>query len=253
MKAMILAAGQGTRLRPLTDTQPKALVPVAGRPMIEYSLLLLRHYGIRDIVINLHHHGEQIETRLRDGSQLGLQISYSVEPELLDTGGGLLKAKPFLQNDTFIVINTDVLIDLHLDELLKFHQDKRAAATLVLRPDENADQYGSMDIDAGGRICRFLNTKIPVQSSGSIRKLMFTGVQVLEPKIFDYMDAGPKPHKFSTTRQTYPRMLADRQSLYGFCYEGFWQDLGTAERIRQAEESLAEGKTELHYLKRNEP
>lgn len=248
MKAMVLAAGQGTRLRPLTDSHPKALVPVAGRPMIEYSLLLLRHYGIRDIVINLHHHGEQIETRLRDGSQLGLQISYSVEPELLDTGGGLLKAKPFLQNETFIVINTDVLIDLHLDELLKFHQDKQAAATLVLRPDENADQYGSMDIDAGGRICRFLNTKIPAQSSGPMRKLMFTGVQVLEPKIFDYMDAGPKAHKFSTTRQTYPRMLADQQFLYGFCYEGFWQDLGTAERIRQAEESLAQGKAKLHYL-----
>ena len=107
MKAMVLAAGQGTRLRPLTDTIPKALVPVAGRPMIEYSLLLLRHYGIGDIVINLHHHGEQIEKRLGDGSQLGLKISYSVEPELLDTGGGLLKAKPFFQNDTFIVINTE--------------------------------------------------------------------------------------------------------------------------------------------------
>jgi CTP:phosphocholine cytidylyltransferase-like protein len=106
MKAMVLAAGQGTRLRPLTDTQPKALVPVGGRPMIEYSLLLLRYYGIHDIVINLHHHGEQIEERLADGSGLGLQITYSVEPELLDTGGGLLKAKPFLQDDTFIVINS---------------------------------------------------------------------------------------------------------------------------------------------------
>ena len=101
MKAMVLAAGQGTRLRPLTDTQPKALVPVGGRPMIEYSLLLLRHYGIRDVVINLHHHGEQIENRLADGSQLGLQISYSIEPELLDTGGGLLKAKPFFAKRDF--------------------------------------------------------------------------------------------------------------------------------------------------------
>jgi mannose-1-phosphate guanylyltransferase len=248
MKGMVLAAGQGIRLRPLTDSRPKALVPVGGRPMIEYSLLLLRHYGIRDIVINLHHHGEQIETRLADGRPLGLQISYSVEPELLDTGGGLLKAKPFLQNDTFIVINTDVLIDLHLDEVLKFHRDQQAAATLVLRPDKDADQYGSMDIEEGGRICRFLDMRMPVQSSGPIRKLMFTGVQVLEPKIFDYMDTGMLPNKFSTTRQTYPRMLSDGQPLYGFCFDGFWQDLGTAERIRQAEHSLTDGGVRLHYL-----
>jgi NDP-sugar pyrophosphorylase family protein len=247
MKAMVLAAGQGTRLRPLTDTQPKALVPVAGRPMIEYSLLLLRHYGIQDIVINLHHHGEQIEKRLADGSQLGLQISYSVEPELLDTGGGLLKAKPFLQDDTFIVINTDVLIDLHLDELLEFHRKQQAAVTLVLRPDKDADRYGSMDIDEEYRICRFLDTRMPIQSPGPVRKFMFTGVQVLEPKIFDYMDAGMTAHKFSTTRQTYPRMLADGQPLYGFCFDGFWQDLGTAQRIQEAERSLAAG-ARLHYL-----
>jgi mannose-1-phosphate guanylyltransferase len=247
MKAMVLAAGQGTRLRPLTDARPKALVHVRGRPMIEYSLLLLRHYGIRDIVINLHHHGEQIETRLGDGSHLGLQISYSIEPELLDTGGGLLKAKPFLQNDTFIVINTDVLIDLHLDQLLKFHKKQKAAATLVLRPDSEADRYGSMDIDEEGRICRFLDTRKPVQSPGPIRKLMFTGVQVLEPKVFVYMDAAMPAHKFSTTRETYPRMLSDGQPLYGFRFDGFWQDLGTAERIRQAEHSLTSG-VRLHYL-----
>jgi mannose-1-phosphate guanylyltransferase len=248
MKAMVLAAGQGTRLRPLTDRIPKALVPVAGRPMIEYPLLLLRHYGIGDIVINLHHHGEQIEKRLGDGSQLGVRISYSVEPDLLDTGGGLLKAKAFFQSDTFLVINTDVLIDLHLDELLKFHGDRRATATLVLRPDDEADQYGSMDIDIHGRICRFLDSSLPLHSTGPTRKLMFTGVQILEPKVFDYMDAATSSQKFSTTRQTYPRMLADRQPLYGFYFDGFWQDLGTAERIRQAERSLEQGAVRLHYL-----
>src|SRR3954469_4313488 len=114
MKAMVLAAGQGTRLRPLTDRVPKALVPVAGRPMIEYPLLLLKHYGIHEIVINLHHFGEQIEAYLGDGKRFGLQISYSKERQLLDTGGGLRKAKPFFKDETFLVINTDVLIDLPL-------------------------------------------------------------------------------------------------------------------------------------------
>ena len=248
MKAMVLAAGQGTRLRPLTDRVPKALVPVAGRPMIEYPLLLLKHYGIRDIVINLHHLGGQIESHLGNGAQLGLQITYSREPELLDTGGGLLKAKPFLQDGTFVLINTDVLIDLPLSELITFHRKKAAAVTLVLRPDPLVDQYGSLEIDADGRIRRFLNTRSAAALLGPSAKLMFTGVQILEPKIFDYMNSGNGIRKFSTTKDTYPRMLVESERLFGFRFEGFWQDLGTVERIREAEEKLALGKAELHYL-----
>ena len=248
MKAMVLAAGQGTRLRPVTDGRPKALVPVAGRPMIEYALLLLRHYGIREIIINLHHFGEQIEKYLGDGRKLGLELSYSIERELLGTGGGLLKAKPFLQDGTFIVINTDALIDLNLAELIAFHRQMSAAATLVLRPDEKADQYGSMDIDVRGQIYRFLEAKAPTPSVGPTRKLMFTGVQIFEPKVFGYMDANEGAQKFSTTMQTYPRMLQAGEALYGFCFDGFWQDLGTVERIKKTEERLRTGHLNLHYL-----
>jgi NDP-sugar pyrophosphorylase family protein len=248
MKAMVLAAGQGTRLRPITDSKPKALVPVAGRPMIEYALLLLRHYGIREIIINLHHFGEQIESLLGDGKGHGLELSYSRETELLDTGGGLLKAKSFLQDGSFIVINTDALIDLNLADVIAFHKSKNATATLVLRPDDNAEQYGSMDIDDRGRICRFLRSKAPMEPLGPVRKLMFSGVQLLEPAVFDYMSASTTTRKFSTTRETYPKMLVAGEALYGFCFEGFWQDLGTIERIRQAEERLASGHATLHYL-----
>ncbi|MSP40053.1 MAG: NDP-sugar synthase [Deltaproteobacteria bacterium] len=248
MKAMVLAAGQGTRLRPITDGKPKALVPVAGRPMIEYALLLLRHYGIEEIVINLHHFGGQMENHLGDGGKLGLRISYSHEAELLDTGGGLRKARRFLQDDTFIVINTDALIDVNLAEVVRFHKKNQASATLVLRPDADADRYGSMDIDGAGKICRFLDSRIDPPSTGTMRKLMFTGVQILQPKIFDYMDSHGVVEKFSTTRQTYPKMLRAGEPLYGFCFEGFWQDLGTMERIAQAERSLAQGQARLHYL-----
>ncbi len=118
MKAMVFAAGEGRRLRPITEKTPKPLVPVAGRPMIDYPLLLLRHYAINEIIINLHHLGDQVEDYLGDGAKFGLRICYSKESELLDTGGGLLKAKAFLQDATFIVINTDVLIDLPLAEVL---------------------------------------------------------------------------------------------------------------------------------------
>jgi mannose-1-phosphate guanylyltransferase len=248
MKAMVLAAGLGLRLRPLTETIPKALVAVAGRPMIEYSLLLLRHYGIREIIINLHYLGEQIETYLGNGQKMGLRITYSREMELLDTGGGLLKAKPFLAGETFIVINTDVLIDLSLRDLLEFHREKAATATLVLRSDEQADHFGSIDIDGNGCVCRFLDTMAPVKSSGAVTKLMFTGVQVLEPKIFDYMESHAAPQKFSTTKNTFPRMVTEGAALYGFRFEGFWQDLGTPARIKQADERLVTGHAKLHYL-----
>ena len=249
MKAMVFAAGQGTRLRPLTDDRPKALVPVAGRPMIEYPLLLLRHYGIREIMINLHQFGAQIEKHLGNGRKLGLEISYSIEEELLDTGGGLLKAKPFLQDDTFIVINTDVLIDLNLAELIAFHKSRSAAVTLVLRPDDHAEQFGSMDIDGEGKICRFLKSHAPAPPSGPTRELMFTGVQILEPKVFDYMDGSEASQKFSTTKATYPRMLEAGEAIYGFCFEGFWQDLGTIERIKNAEDNLGSRRLRLHYAK----
>lgn len=249
MKAMVLAAGQGTRLHPLTEHTPKALVPVAGRPMIEYSLLLLKRYGIRDIIINLHHLGDQIESYLGDGKQWGLQITYSKEPELLDTGGGLLKAKRFLQDGTFIVINTDVLIDLALSDLVAFHEKNRAVATLVLRPDPLADQFGSMEIDGDGRIRRFLQTwTAATELSVPTTELMFTGVQVLEPRVFDYMAPDDTLRKFSTTKDTYPRMLLHQERLFGFRFGGFWQDVGTTSRIKEAEDSLAAGKAQLHYL-----
>ena len=248
MKAMVFAAGQGERLRPLTDHIPKALVPVAGRPMIEYPLLWLRHYGIREVIINLHHLGEQIEAYLGNGDKLGLKIAYSREQELLDTGGGLLKAKPFLQDGTFLVVNTDVLIDLPLADLIDFHRAKQAAVTLVLRPDPLADQYGSMDTDSDGRICRFLQAKRPGAPAGPHTKLMFTGVQILEPRIFDFMATGAGSAKFGTTKDTYPRMLLAGEALFGFRFDGFWQDVGTPERIKEAEGGLEKRKKWLHYL-----
>jgi NDP-sugar pyrophosphorylase family protein len=245
---MVFAAGHGTRLRPLTDQIPKALVSVAGRPMIEFPLLLLRHYGITEIIVNVHHLGEQIEEHLGDGRKLGLRIAYSKEKELLDTGGGLLRAKSFLDDGTFVVVNTDVLIDLPLEAAIDQHQKSRAAATLVLRPDARADDFGAIEISADRRIQRFLSHRAPASdSAGSLRKLMFTGVQILEPKVFDYM-AGESSAVFGTTKVTYPKMLTAGEGLYGFSFEGFWQDLGSAERIKEIEAKLAGGAVKLHYL-----
>ena len=245
MKAMLFAAGLGTRLRPLTDTLPKCLVPVNGRPMIDYPLLLLRHHGIREIVVNVHHHAERVEEYLGDGSRFGVDVVYSREPVLLDTGGGLLGARSFLDQDTFVIINSDVLIDLRLDETLRFHRERGAAATLVLRKDPRAEVYGAIWTDAEGRIRKLLHHDAPGDGAGALEQYMFTGVHVVEPRIFRYME-GPEP--FSITRATYPRMLTGGEPLYGFPFDGDWQDLGTPERLLSTEGKLRNGGLKPHFL-----
>ncbi|MGH7844184.1 MAG: nucleotidyltransferase family protein [Candidatus Binatia bacterium] len=245
MKAMVLAAGLGERLRPLTHNMPKALVQVAGRPMIEYPLLLLRHAGIREVVINLHYRGAQLADCLGDGTRFGLSIEYSREEGLVDTGGGVFLARRFLAGGPFIVINSDVLIDLSLNELIAFHSSRKPVATLVLRPDEKAEEFGAIECAEDGRIHRFLKVDVRTAANQVTKKRMFTGVQILEPSIFDYMEEN-KP--FSLTRTTYSGVVAGGQPIYGFDYFGYWQDLGTIERIKQAEEKLQSGEVKLHYL-----
>ena len=245
MKAMLFAAGLGTRLRPLTDTLPKCLVPVNGRPMIDYPLLLLRHYGIREIVVNVHHHAKRVEEHLGDGSRFGVDIAYSREPVLMDTGGGLLGAKRFLDQDTFVIMNSDVLIDLRLDEVLRFHRRHQAAVTLVLRKDPRAEAYGAIWTDVEGRIRKLLHHDAPGRRAVSLKQYMFTGVHVVEPRIFQYME-GPEP--FSITRNTYPRMLAGTERLCGFSFDGDWQDMGTPERLATTEMKLRDGSLRPHYL-----
>lgn len=249
MRAMIFAAGYGTRLRSATDQLPKALIPVAGRPMIEYPLLLLKHYGIEEIIVNLHHLGEKIEAYLRDGAKLGIKIRYSREQELLDTGGGLLQAKSFLSDGPFVVINSDVLIDLPLGEVIEAHRRTKATATLVLRQDADADRYGAIHTSLDRRVQRFLSHERPgIGAAGPLAKYMFTGAQVLDPKIFDFMAAETLAQPFGITKVTYPKMVREGAAVYGFPFGGFWRDLGTPERVREAEEKLMRGEAKLHYV-----
>ena len=245
MKAMLFAAGLGTRLRPLTDHLPKCLVPVNGRPMIDYPLMLLRHYGVREIVVNVHHHADLVEAYLGDGTRVGVDIAYSREPVLLDTGGGLLGARSLLDRETFLIINGDVLIDLRLDEVLRFHRVREAAATLVLRNDPLADMYGAIWTDAEGTIRKLLHHEAPSTTPAVLEQYMFTGVHVVEPRIFQYME-GPEP--FSITRTTYPRMLACSERLCGFPFDGDWHDMGTLERVAAADTQLRSGSIRPHYL-----
>ena len=245
MRAMILAAGRGTRLRPLTNTVPKALVPVAGRPLIEYGLLFLKAQGIEEVVINLHHLGEKIYAALGDGSLYGLRLTYSPEDPILDTGGGIKKAQAFFAGETFVVLNCDTILDLDLGALLAAHRhNNHAAATLVLRPGPETARYGVLETDAGGHIRRFLGQ--PAEVSEPLSAFMFTGLQVLEPRVFDFMPEG-KP--FSTTRDTYPQMLRAGEPLYGFLHTGSWMVVDSAEDMARATQALISGQVRLSYLR----
>ena len=243
MKAIVLAAGFGTRLRPLTNNTPKPLLPVGDRPLIQYSLLLLKKYGITEVVINLHHQGKKIEQMLGDGRTLGMQILYSEEPEILGTGGGMKKASQFLSGGTFIAINGDILVDINLDKVLEFHRWKRSVATMVLREDPDVETYGAIELDSKGRIRRFLRQ--PDWEGEKLLPYMFTGIHVLEPKIFKYIPS----HGFSPVTEAYQSMLKKDERLFGYPMKGYWRDLGTPKSYQQAKADFKKGAVRLSYIR----
>lgn len=243
MRGMILAAGFGTRLQPLTQTTPKALVPVAGRPLIEYSLLFLRSQGVTEVVINLHHLGNVIRAMLGDGSRYGMQIFYSPEDPILEAGGGIKNAQSLLAGDTFVVLNCDTILDLDLHAALNFHRRHRAVVTLVLRPDADVEQYGVLETNLKGQIRRIRDHTFAIEEKRL--QYMFTGLQILEPRIFDFM---PEVKPFSTTRETYPRMMQAGEALYGFIHTGPWLVIDDEAGRTRATQAITTGQVRLSYL-----
>jgi len=246
MRAMILAAGLGSRLRPLTDTVPKALVPVAGRPLIEYNLLLLKAYDIEDVVINLHHLGGKIHQALGDGSAYGLRITYSPEDPILESGGGIKNAQSFLAGDTFLVVNCDTIIDIDLHALIAAHRQTKSVATLVLRSDLEAESYGLLETDASGRLRRIRGEPAERPITDPLSQYMFTGCQILEPRVFDFM---PEVKPFSTTRETYVAMLRAGEPLFGFVHHGLWMTVDEAAAMARATQAIVSGQVRLSYLR----
>jgi NDP-sugar pyrophosphorylase family protein len=232
---MILAAGFGSRLRPLTDRVPKPLLRVGGHPMIAYPLAVLREAGVREVLINLHHLGAQIREVIGDGSSYGMSITYSEEDPILDTGGAIKRAEPFLRDGTFAVLNSDTILDLCLADVLAQHRRLGALATMVLRPDREAARFGVIEIDASLRIRRFLGR--PVAAERKLTPLMFAGVHVFEPEVFAYMEGG----RFGINATTYPRMMRAGCRLYGFPFRGYW-------RVLDTHAGLAEGRAELEEM-----
>src|SRR5215472_774208 len=147
MKALVLAAGYGERLRPITDTIPKPLVEIGGRPLIHYPLLLLRHTGIRDVAVNVHHLADKIEAVLGDGRSLGLAITYSPEPVLLGTGGSLVALRDYFGGEPFLILNGDTILDLDLPAMIAMHRERGALVTMALRETCSPEAYSRIEID----------------------------------------------------------------------------------------------------------
>ncbi len=235
MKAMILAAGLGTRLRPLTDTTPKPLLPVAGTPMIVWNLLLLRRHGIRDVIINLHHLGTMISQALGDGSALGMRILYSHEPVILGTGGGIKQAEAHFNGEPVLILNGDTLFELDLGALMTFHRERQAAATLVLRKDPEAARWGLVEVTDRAEVVRITGRGLSEPTATSAR--MFAGIHILHPRLLRYLPPG----KECSIIDAYVQGLQEGERIVGYDFDGFWSDVGTPERYAQVGRDAAAG------------
>lgn len=240
-RALILAAGKGERLRPLTNTVPKPLVEVAGRPLIAYTLAWLRHFGVREVAINLHHLGDQIRAAVGDGSAYGVSAHYSPEPEILGTGGAIRNLAAWLGDEPFVVANADIVHDVDLSALAVLHRDAGSLATLALRPDPESARYGEIFIDRAGRIVSFLDE--PPSRDGT-EGLMFTGVQIVEPSIVHRI---PWPGASSSTQHLYRPLVREGAPLYGLRYGGYWSDAGTPSSLEALRADLAADRVPLRY------
>jgi NDP-sugar pyrophosphorylase family protein len=237
LKAMVLAAGRGERLRPLTDTVPKPMVVVGGRPLIDYALDCVANAGIRSVVVNLHHLGSKIRDHVGDGSRFGLSVDYSFEEVLQETGGGIRDARPFLEGSTFVTLNADTIVDVDLRGLAEAHRRAGALATMLLRKDERMASFGLIETEPDGRVGRFLGRARPA-CGALLEPYMYTGVQVLGPRVFDYLRTeGP----FSITKVSYPAMLDAGETIVGHPFDGAWITVGTPAELAEAEVLLGPG------------
>ncbi len=245
MKAMILAAGLGTRLRPLTDDRPKALVEVEGRTLLEIALLRLRAFGVREVIVNAHHFADMIVEYLLANANFGMRIEVSREQDLLDTGGGLKEAAHFFleagkdSQQPFILHNVDVISTIDLGRMMRFHAEHDALATLAVQDRETSryllfDQQGLL---CGRRAGRTGDVEL-IRPAPQAQALAFSGIHVLSPRIFSRME---EEGAFSIIA-TYLRLAAQGENILAFhADEYYWRDLGRPENLRQAAIDLRSG------------
>src|SRR5579863_4262391 len=233
---MILAGGLSTRLYPLTKQVPKPLVPVAGVPNAEHVVNYLKSFGFDEIAINVHYLADAIVAALGDGSRFGVRLEYSYEPELLGSAGAVKKLESFFAGETFVVVGCDDLTDLPLDNLLAFHRQRGAIATIGLVKCEEVDQYGVVVLDDRGKIVGFQEKP----AKGTERsKLANTGIYAFSPEIFAHI---PARTFYDFGKQVFPGLQSAGERFYGYDARGaYWSDIGTPAEYRRASSDVVRG------------
>jgi len=245
MKAMVLAAGLGTRLRPLTDDRPKALVQVAGRTLLELTLARLRAFGIHDVIVNVHHFADKVTSFLKEHENFGMHIEVSREDMLLDTGGGLKKAGWFfleqsdLAQEPFILHNVDVVSTIDFQRMVQFHKDNQALATLAVQHRETSRYllFGEQFQLCGRRVGREGNPQI-VRAAPKMEALAFSGIHVISPRFLTLM----KEEGVFSIIDTYLRLAGSGEKIIAFRADDYyWRDLGKPADLQQAAHDLEQG------------
>ncbi len=235
---MILSAGLGSRLRPLTAELPKPLVPILNRPLLWYLIASLRAAGIHEIIINLHYRGEQIRSWLGGGEKLGVKVAYSQESELLGSAGGVRRVRDFFGHEPALIIHGDILFDVDLRAVIQYHLSRNAHATVVLHLAHHRYSYGVIRVNAQGNIGQFVDQQAP-WVSGPLIDTVFTGVQILDPAV---LDAIPVECVATLTTDVYPHLLTHPWRFYGYVIQGYWSDLGTPHRYWEASMDVVSGR-----------
>jgi mannose-1-phosphate guanylyltransferase/phosphomannomutase len=240
MKAIIMAGGEGTRLRPLTSNCPKPMLPVVNRPMMEHILALLKKHGFSEIVVTVAYMANAIQSYFNDGKEFGVSISYVVENVPRGTAGSVLNARSML-DEKFLVISGDVVTDVNLRDLVAFHEEKKSMVTIGLARMENPVEFGVVVTDSEGRIDRFLEKPTWGQVFSDT---VNTGIYVLEPEIFDYID---KDKAVDFSQDVFPVILAEDRPLYGKVLSGYWEDVGTLEAYLKTHGEILNGDIKLEF------
>lgn len=248
MKAMILCAGLGTRLRPLTERWPKPALPLLGQPLLRYHLAVLRAAGVQAVGINTHHLPHVMESTARaECERAGLPLHVVHEPVIQGTGGGIRGLRPFLEGGDFVVFNGDILFPLDLGPVVEAHRASGAAATMVLLPMPEGEKYAAVEMDGEGRVRRIAGHG---PGGEGLRPWHFTGVHVMSPQVFDYMSPqGPE----DINREVYVRMMEAGLPVRGQVVQGYWSDLGTPSRYLATVRDMLAGRVPLERLGADAP
>ncbi|HEX5708304.1 MAG TPA: NDP-sugar synthase, partial [Pyrinomonadaceae bacterium] len=225
MRAMILAAGYGTRLWPLTIDRAKPAIPFMGRPLVGYVAEYLARFGCNEVAVNLHHRPESVRAALGDGSRFGVRLEYVEEPVILGTSGALDNARYFFENETFVVVNGKIATDIDLNLAFETHRRTGALATLVLQRNDARERFSTVDVSDG--LVRGFGPSPSKEDAGGDVPLMFTGIQILEPRIFDFIPRGVFSH---TTTEVYPKAIERGERVAAHVAEGYWYELSTIPR-----------------------